>query len=279
LKEDESLFREGSLMVNQKEVTSIKMLVLVTYLAMIIVNALANILPINGVTTGQVSDSYPNLFAPAGSTFAIWGLIYLLLALYCLYQMGLFRDPQAPRNQALLARTGLIFSISSLANVAWIFSWHNYMIAFSMLWMIVILLCLITILQTIRQKTLTRREKFLIKLPFSVYFGWITVATIANATTLLVSWQWNGWGIAEPVWAIIIIIVGLLIGAATTIINRDIAYGLVIVWAYIGIYIKHTSLAGFSGQYPAIINTVLACIGGMLAVLVYVYIQVKRPMH
>jgi hypothetical protein len=263
-------------MVKPKESIFIKMLVLATYLAMIIVNALANILPINGVKTGQVSNAYPNLFAPAAITFIIWGLIYLLLAGHVLYQLGSFRDIGTPYKHELLSKIGLIFSISSLANVAWIFSWHNFMIPFSMLWMIIILLCLITLMQTINKEQLSRREKLLVKLPFSIYFGWITVATIANATVLLVSLKWSGWGIAEPVWAVIIIIVGVLIGAVTTIKNRDIAYGLVIVWAYAGIYIKHTSAAGYAGQYPAIINTVITCVVLMLAVLTYVFIDRKR---
>jgi len=263
-------------MVKPKESIFIKMLVLATYLAMIIVNALANILPINGVKTGEVSNAYPNLFAPAAITFIIWGLIYLLLAGHVLYQLGSFRDIGTPYKHELLSKVGLIFSISSLANVAWIFSWHNFMIPFSMLWMIIILLCLITIMQTINKERLSPREKLLVKLPFSIYFGWITVATIANATVLLVSLKWNGWGVPESIWAVIIIIIGMLIGAATTIKNRDIAYGLVIVWAYAGIYIKHTSAAGFAGQYPVIINTVIACIVLMLTVLTYVFIARKR---
>ncbi|HPT69745.1 MAG TPA: tryptophan-rich sensory protein, partial [Syntrophomonas sp.] len=189
------------------------------------------------------------------------------------------RDIGTPYKHELLSKVGLIFSISSLANVAWIFSWHNFMIPFSMLWMIIILLCLITIMQTINKEQLSRREKLLVKLPFSVYFGWITVATIANATGLLVSLKWNGWGIAESIWAVIIIIIGMLIGAATTIKNRDIAYGLVIVWAYIGIYIKHTSATGFAGQYPVIINTVIACIVLLLAVLAYVLITWQKQTH
>jgi hypothetical protein len=113
------------------------------------------------------------------------------------------------------------------------------------------------------------REKIFIRLPFSVYFGWITVAAIANATVLLVSRGWNGFGIPEPVWAIAMIIVGMLIGAVTTIRNRDVAYGLVLVWAYSGILIKHTSAAGFAGQYPAIIITVAVCILLLLAAAAY----------
>jgi hypothetical protein len=227
---------------------------------MVIVNILANILPINGVTTGQVSDSYSNLFAPAGITFAIWGLIYLLLAGYTLYQLGFFQKDVFVAKVNLLEKIGIYFSISSVANAAWIFSWHYYLIPVSMLLMAVILVCLVLINMTINNEWLSTREKIFIRLPFSVYFGWITVAAIANAVVLLVSLGWYGLGISEPIWAVIIISIGVVIGIAAMLNNKDTAYGLVFIWAYAGILIKHLSESGFSGQYPAVIITVIACI-------------------
>ncbi len=252
---------------------------LITYLIMIVVNALANILPINGQQTGQVSDAYPNLFAPAGVTFAIWGLIYLLLAAYVLYNLGLFQGDKSSVKKRLLKKIEVIFSVSSIANTAWIFSWHYHIIPLSMLLMIIILVCLIYIILLVNKEQLSIREKIFIRLPFSVYFGWITVATIANATALLVSLDWKGFGISEPVWTIIIISIGMIIAAVTTIRNRDIAYGLVPIWAYIGILIKHLSAGGFSGQYPGIIATVIACIVLLLGVLTYVVIARRRVIH
>jgi hypothetical protein len=142
--------------------------------------------------------------------------------------------------------------------------------------MIVILDCLIFINYLIKNEKLTAREKFFISLPFSVYFGWITVATIANATTLLVSIGWDGFGISEPTWAVIIIIVGMLIGSITMIRNKDLAYGLVLLWAYAGIYIKHTSESGFDGQYPAVIYTVIACMICFVAAEVYVWSKLRK---
>jgi hypothetical protein len=224
------------------------------------------------VNTVQVSNSYPNLFAPAGVTFSIWGLIYLLLAAYILYQSGFFRNNKNTAKVELLHKVSIIFSISSLANSVWIFSWHYHIIPASMLLMVVILVCLILINQAISNEQLTIREKFFIKLPFSIYFGWITVATIANATVLLVSLDWNGFGISDPTWAIIIISVGAIIGIASMLKYKDIAYGLVLIWAYIGIWIKHTSTSGFSGQYPEVITTVIACI--VLFVIVEVCILI-----
>ena len=247
-------------MSTNKTKTIMKIIVALTFLLMLIVNILSTTLPINGVTPGEVSDSHPNLFAPAGITFAIWGVIYLLLAMYTLYQIGLFQKDKSTKKLVLMEKVGLYFFISSIANAAWIFAWHYNKIPLSLLLMIVILVCLILINRIINPNQLSLREKFFIRLPFSVYFGWITVATIANVTTLLVSIGWNGFGISEPIWAIIMVFVGMMIGIATILKNKDIAYGLVLIWAYVGILIKHISDSGFSSQYPAVIITVIICI-------------------
>lgn len=261
-------------MYKNKVKSSMKLIIVATFLIMIIVNTLANILPINGQETGQVSDSYPNLFAPAGLTFAIWGLIYLFLAGHTLYQIGLFRNNNNAIKPQLLNKIGLTFSISSIANAAWIFSWHYHLIPLSMLLMIVILTCLILITRMNNKEELSVRERIFIRLPFSVYFGWITVAAIANATTLLVSNGWNGFGISEPIWAVIIIPIGMIIGIATMLRNKDIAYGLVLIWAYAGILIKHTSASGFSSRYPEVITTVILCI--ILFVITEAYILLSK---
>jgi len=236
---------------------TIQALAAVTFILMVVVNALANILPINGIGTGAVSDSYPNLFAPAGITFAIWGVIYLLLAAYTVFQLGLFKKNRS-MSDALMNKVGVVFSISSIANTVWIFTWHYRIIALSMVLMIIILVCLAIIVSAIRKETLSTKEKVFVKLPFSVYFGWITVATIANLTTLLVSVGWNGFGLSQTVWAIAIIAIGAAIGIITILRNKDYAYGLVILWAYAGIVIKHVSETGFNSMYPAVMITTIA---------------------
>lgn len=235
----------------------LKIFVAFTYLAMIVVNALSNILPINGNNTGQVSNSYSNLFAPAALTFSIWGVIYFLLAAYTLYQFGLFQKDGGEKNASLFAQVGSYFAVTSLANILWIFSWHYHLIALSLIFMLVILFYLIKINSILRKEKLTTKENFFIKAPFSVYFAWITVATIANVTTLLVSLNWNGWGISPAIWTIIILIIGAIIGLFRTLADKNIFYGLVFIWAYFGIWFKHTSANGFSGQYPAVINTLI----------------------
>lgn len=263
-------------MVAKNKSLGIKILVAVTYVLMVTVNTLAVTLPINGVGTGQVSDYYPNLFAPAGITFSIWGVIYLLLAAYSLYQFGIFKYGKSLLKQDQFNKIGLYFSISSIANALWIFSWQYYLIPLSMLIMIVILVFLILIVQEIKKAEISQRDRIFVRLPFSIYFGWITVATIANATVLFVSLGWNGFGVSEVIWTAIIIVVGCLIGGATTIINKDMAYGFVIIWGYTGILIKHTSATAFAGQYPAVIATVLVCIALLIIAEGYVFMANKQ---
>lgn len=264
-------------MPGQTVSTSMKALVGLTYLVMIAMNGLANALPINGRTTGAVSDAYQNLFAPAGLTFAIWGVIYFLLGAHVLYQLGLFRGAEDKREpgesrSAFLTRVGVLFSLSSLANVAWILSWHYDFILLSTVLLATMLVLLIMITRTILAAELSLRDRVFVQLPFSVYFGWITVASIANITVWLVSIGWRGFGVAESTWAVVIIAVGAAIGIAVIIRDSDLAYGLVLVWAYLGIWIKHTSTTGFNGAYPAVSATALVGIAafvgaGVLAML------------
>lgn len=262
--------------MESKKNVGLKIIVVLTFVAMVAVNALANILPINGINTGAVSDSYPNLFAPAGLTFSIWGVIYAFLAAHVLFQLGLFRGKNAGVKATSLRETAIVFSLSSLVNTAWIFSWHYKIIPLSMVLMGCLLVCLILIVSTMKSQSLTTREKLLHRLPFSVYFGWITVATIANATTLLVSLGWNGFGLPESTWTVIMLAAGALIGTVTAIRFKDIAYGLVLVWAYVGILIKHTSADGFSSQYTDVIIAVVICIAIFAATVIYNALSRKR---
>lgn len=241
--------------------TPVKILVAVTYLIMIAANGAANALPLNGRRTGEVSDAYANLFTPAGVTFSIWGVIYLLLGAHVLYQLGLFRDrPDTAADTVLLNRVGLLFSLSSLANTAWIFAWHYDLIPLSAVLLVAILTLLGLIVTTVRRAHLTGRQRWFVAVPFSVYFGWSTVAVVANLTVLLVYWKWDGFGVADSTWAVVIILVAMAIGTTTMVRNRDVAYGLVLIWAFAGILIRQTSTSGggLAGRYPAIIAAVVA---------------------
>ncbi|ARK24837.1 lantibiotic ABC transporter permease [Sporosarcina sp. P37] len=245
--------------------------IFITYAIMITANTLANILPLNGQTTGELSDKYRNLFAPAGFTFSIWSLIYLLLLGHVIYQLGLF---QKRKNPELLRQVGIFFIISSVLNASWIFLWHYEYLLFSVIVMLLLLLTLIKITAITSNASLTSREVFFIKLPFSIYFGWITIATIANITAFLVSIDWSGFGISDVTWTIIIVFLGAAIGIITAVRRQDIAYALVLVWAYYGIYSKHISANGFNGEYPAIITSVIICL--LLIAVSIGFIAVKK---
>ncbi len=231
--------------------------VAVTYLVMVTLNALANILPINGITTGDQSDFYGNLFAPAGITFTIWGVIYVLLAAYVLYQFGVFQGGANGNKGRVMGKIGLFFALSSVANSLWVLAWHYDYILVSLILIVIVLICLIRINYLTKDEDFNLKEKFFIRLPFSIYFGWVTVATIANVTTLLVAIGWNGFGISESLWTVFILGVGAAIGILTMFSFRDMAYGLVLIWAYAGIYIKHTSVEGFNGEFRSVIMTVI----------------------
>lgn len=245
----------------------IKIFATIMYIAMVAVNFLANFLPINNRSTGDISNAYPNLFAPSGLTFSIWGLIYLLLGGYVVYQF--IKKDQKIEN--LVKKINPLFIATSLANILWIFCWHYDYIGLSVLIMASLLILLIKIANIICTEKLEAWGKLFIWAPFSIYFGWITVAQIANITVFLVSIGWNKFGIADFVWTIIILLVGALIGILRMLKDKNIAYGLVLVWAYIGILLKHLSAEGFNGQYPSIIATLIVCIILFLFFLIKIF--------
>jgi hypothetical protein len=244
---------------------------LLGFLGTVVVNALANILPINNRTTGELSDLYPNLFVPAGLTFAIWGLIYVLLAIFVIYQLRppIRRDAQ---KIAFVQKIGPLFFISCLANIGWIFAWHYEIVPLSLVLMLILLGCLIAIYLrlNIGKSEATKSEKYSVHLPFSVYLGWITIATIANVTALLVDINWNTWGLGEQFWAVAVIIVGIAIALSVLFTRKDIYYCLVVDWALLGILIKRLSVTTVPDQSVVVITIVglVLITGGVIAQLI-----------
>jgi len=205
------------------------------FLMTVIVNALSNILPLNGRTTGEVSDLYSNLFTPAGYVFSIWGVIYLLLLVFVLY-------PILPKKleTEFLSKISFLFVLSCIANIVWIFLWHYEQIVLSTIPMLVLLASLIVIYLRLRigQVDVSLKERLAVHLPFSVYLGWITVATIANVAAALTAVNWDGLGISEVTWTVLVIIVALMITVGVIYTRKDVGYSLVIIWALGGIIVK-----------------------------------------
>jgi len=196
------------------------------FAVMIVMNYLANALPLNGKTTGELSDSFPNLFVPAGVTFSIWGVIYLLLLVFCVIQFN-------SSNQAVINRIGWLFAASCILNALWIVAWHYSRLPLSVIIMLGLLVSLIWINISLKDLPFG-----LIKAAFGIYLGWICIATIANVTGLLVANNWNGFGLSDETWTVIMIFTGALItvGALWRLDNPFI--GLSVVWAFAGIMIK-----------------------------------------
>jgi len=205
----------------------------------IIINSLANILPIGGKNTGELSDNIPNLFVPAGITFAIWGIIYVLIIIFVIF-LAKYLLKKEKNSKTFLEKISYFFILASLANIIWIFLWHYEQIVLSLLAMILLFISLLLIYLrlNIGIEKVTLKEKILIHVPISVYIGWITVATIANVTAVLVTIGWDGFGISQEIWTMLVIIVATIITILILTTRKDYAYSAVIIWALIGIYLK-----------------------------------------
>jgi len=236
-------------------------------LATVVINALANALPLNGQTTGEISDRFQVYFVPAGYVFSIWGLIYLGLIAFAVYQAL-----PAQRENPLLCRIGYLFALSCVANIAWLFLWHYEQFSLTLVAMFALLLLLIAIYLRagIGHARVSLADKWCIHIPFSLYLGWITVATIANVTAVLYYLRWSGWGISPEAWAIIMLIVGAGVSSAVSLTRADVTYTLVIIWAFTGIAVKH------AGTPPVAITAWV--MAGVAAAMLFVgmFLQGKR---
>lgn len=217
----------------------------------IIINALANLIPIGIGNTGAISKKYSNLFTPAPLTFGIWGVIYLMMAIFLLYQWGVIGKKESSRQDTW--QIGLWFASSCLINIGWIFAWHFDVIWLSLLLIIGLLLNLIQLSSLSHQNDHSFISYFATCAGFDLYLGWIIAATIANVSVFLVRLKWNGFGISPVIWTSLVLVVGAIIGSASVIAAGKWFTGLAIIWAYIGILIRHIGQNGFAGKYPAII--------------------------
>jgi hypothetical protein len=209
----------------------------IAVIATIGINGLANALPLNGVTTGEISDRFDVYFVPAGYVFSIWGVIYLGLIAFAIYQAL-----PSQRDNPRLIRVGYLFALSCVANIAWLFLWHYELFPLTLIAMVALLGLLIGIYTRlgIGREEAPAAEQWLVRLPFSIYLGWVSVATIANVTSLLDYLGWNGWGISEVAWTMVMLVIGAGLTTVVSLSRRDVAYALVIVWAFVGIAVKHT---------------------------------------
>jgi hypothetical protein len=232
----------------------------------IIVNGLANILPIGGKYTGELSDAIPNLFVPAGITFAIWGIIYVLIIIFAVYlSRDLFKKEKI--TTPFLEKSSFYFILANVANILWIFLWHYEQIVLSLLAMLLLFFSLLVMYLRLHigRDKVSLKAKLCVHMPLSVYIGWITVAIIANVTAVLVTIGWDGFGISEQVWTMLVLIVAALITVLILVTRKDYSYSAVIIWALLGIYLKRTVVDPIYGIQTEIAYT--AALGILIIVI------------
>ena len=230
------------------------------------VNILASALPLNGQNTGEISDRFQVYFVPAGYVFAIWGVIYIGWIAFVLYQ---FRTAQ--KDSPRLRRLGYLFALSGIFNALWLVCWHYNAFGWSVLVMLILLSLLIAsyLKLDVGRVAVPPAEKWSVDVPFSIYLGWITVATVANVTDLLYLVNWNGFGIAPQVWAVIMLVVAGFIGLLMTLYRKDSGYVLVLVWSFVGIAVKQSAV-------PLVANSAWVASALMLVLALFSIVQRRR---
>jgi len=236
-------------------------------------NALANILPINGYNTGQISGFYPNYFVPAGFTFSIWSIIYFMLIGFVVCSIAATGKKMKDSAKQTIKIASPYFQLTCLLNSAWIILWHYLYLAASVFVMILFLVVLIILYLKIFQfkKQHTAFMKFWIHHTFVVYLAWICVATIANFTALFVGLGWQGSPINATTWSVVMIIIALILGIFFVGKRKEPAYGYVLSWALIGIYARQMPVSKNVGMVAAFAVCVL------LALTITILIKSRKP--
>jgi hypothetical protein len=244
-----------------------RFLMILSLVLTLVVNFLANSLPINGLTTGDISDRFPILFVPAGYVFSIWGLIYLALIGFAIYSF----TPQGLEEKRINRIWGW-FVAANLFNTAWIFLWHYLQFTLTLIPIVGLLVSLMMVYLKLgvglEKRSLVSR--LLVDTPFSIYLGWATVAVVANVTQVLYTTGWRGAPLSEALWAAVMLVVASVLGLLMIFTRREVAYPLVLVWAFVGIWVKQ-------GDTPLVATTALATaiLLGVLALGRWVFARVK----
>lgn len=243
---------------------------IIAFVAVLVFNGLANTTLLNGRTTSEVSDALPSYFTPAGYTFSIWGVIYLGLLGFIIYQAL-----PAQRHKPFMQQIGWLFALSSFFNVVWLLCWHYDYLALTLVMMLGILLTLIAIYLRLNighpHPDRPLIERLLVQLPFSLYLGWITVATIANIASVINKWGWDGFGIAEPTWSAIMMVVAAIVAGLLLFNRRNLPYAAVLVWALFGIRAAYPSV-------PIVANTAVVAAALIILCAIVGYVR-TRPVN
>ena len=219
----------------------------IVFVLVIAMNALANLLPINGKTTGEISNQINVLITPAGYAFSIWSLIYILIGIWIIRQFIGDRG-----ESPVYTNTWPWFIMSGLFNIGWLLVWHYELFLLSIVFMLMYLISLIMLYRRLTEARATILEKA----PFSINLGWISVATIVNIAYVLKVNGWNGFGLTDEIWTMIMLAIGAVLAVLFRIREGDFLYPLVFVWAYIAIGVKNmgeAEMAAFTAFIAAVV--------------------------
>ncbi|WP_414565289.1 MULTISPECIES: tryptophan-rich sensory protein [unclassified Anabaena] len=207
-----------------------------------LINIISNIMPLNGMSIGEISNTLFNnvLIVPANYAFAIWGLIYLGL-----FALGIYQFLPNQRQNLDFRNTGYLLVVASISQSVWVYLFLSRLFALSVIAMLLILLSLIGVYVKLEigKKRVSQIKKWCAHIPISIYLAWISVATVVNVACALYFQEWNGWGISAELWAVIMLFAAFSIAAIIAIQRRDIAYTGVTVWAVVAIALKHWNIS------------------------------------
>ena len=210
----------------------------------------------NSFTVSEISSNYETIFTPAGFTFAIWGIIYTALGIFCLYHLfTAFKKDSTHDANVDIHRIGLFFTLVNLASAAWLLAWTNNKISISVGLIFLQLICLVIIHTRLRlyNRQSTAARKIFTQIPLSIYLGWICIATIANNSSWLTGIGWDGWGLSQTQWALVMVSIAVILAILMIIIRHNIYFSLVIAWALFGI-ISKLEIKN-EAAYDTVINT------------------------
>lgn len=229
----------------------------------LVINTLGALGFINGLTQKEISDMYVTLITPSPATFSIWSIIYSLL-LISVIVMILKKD--APYYESALNQITLLFRMSCILNIAWVIAFSYVQVELSVL----LIFGFVITLSLICRKLLKINDgkHWLLPLSFGIYTGWLFIATVVNIAAALVKLRWNGFGIADDIWAIIILIIAILLVMLVLLKIRNAIFPLPIAWAYFGIYQYLNAPEGFKGEFALLQSIALTGTAVLVALAV-----------
>ena len=247
------------------QIMSLFMLILTVY-----VNYLSNAVPFNGKTAQMISAQYDTLITPAPFTFLIWIVIYIGLAVYIFWQISpIFNLNMKMEVEPIVNKIGLLFILSCIFNCSWLLAWHYDYLFLSIIIMIGLLLSIIEIYKRLESfQPLSRQVQLVCKLPFGLYMGWLSVALTANIASYFTKIGWDGFGLDNRIWAILLIITCTIIAFWVIFRFQNFGYGVAVTWALIGIGSINMDVNNRSITYVAII---LLCILSLFIATVQSY--------